>query len=530
MKKFLLLMLLSVATIAQAAWQPDNVQTTRIDALNSSQGLLRSVRTPDGQIVVTWVNLDLGVTTMSLQIFDADGTAKFADQGLTVNNRHSKSYFTTAGLALASNGDILMAFDDSRDDPNVVAESSDVFAYRYSQTGTSVWSADGIKMTQKKQHDDAQMIDFIMPDIVASGDNVYFTAIYVEYVEEKDEFENIETNTYYYFQVMCLNANGDVLSNEVFPLNYAFYKVCAAPEGDIYVVMTNDNLGFRVLRLGSDGTRAWANDADVEPESQLVGNSVMHFMSVDTVSDGSLYLTYTKPSYSAIYQVVRKVTPTGSCALSEKVVVNCLEYGWVNDAAMAIKHDSVLVLTSFGNDLNSNESDFHVIANMLSGGGSYLWADEKSCGVECAVNEGTSLSFDLVDVVPQQNGWVVVYGDRLSPLYEYKNYYVHKIDNDGNTIWKKRVLADNLIMVERSLQYDDNSIYLFFTQGMFGGDGLYVACIDIRDGSNVTALEESKSDGIRTDAPKKIIDHTGSVYILHNDKKYNLLGTDIERQ
>ena len=138
MKKFFTFVVMAVfaMTTALANWQPSDIEATKLDKEGANGQLqMKTLRTDDGKIILTWLRgeriSDVFSYQLHLQLFDGNGNAQFGDEGIIVCDKRTRTWTTDYGLALAPNGDILLAYTDIRNDPN--EENAETYLYRYNQ-------------------------------------------------------------------------------------------------------------------------------------------------------------------------------------------------------------------------------------------------------------------------------------------------------------------------------------------------------------------------------------------------------------
>ena len=190
---FVVMAVLAIGTM-MAEWHPSDIDAIHLDKENATgQVQMKTLRTPEGNIVLTWLRGELNDGVFSyqlhLQLFDIDGNAKFGDEGIIVCAQPTRSWTTDYAMTLADNGDILMAYTDVRNDPEeqVNAES---YLYRYTQEGEPVWGVDGIRFPSQKIHDTAFEVADDAPQICVSGNNIYAAVNHTEYYREEANEDN----------------------------------------------------------------------------------------------------------------------------------------------------------------------------------------------------------------------------------------------------------------------------------------------------------------------------------------------------
>lgn len=507
-----------VGMVAHAEWQPSDMNLFPIDAQTPGQSNLLSALTADGKLILSWARYT-NTNYLQLQVLDG-GIRQFPEGGLTLVEQPGRSYGSTNGMCLAADGDVLLTFEDSRGDTSA-EQQTDVYAYRFHQDGTAVWPAEGIKMPYHRQNSKSLLRNFETSNIIVSGDNIYVTAILQEIPDPDDPATADEgIYSYKYLQVMRLDADGTITADELYELNFPYYYAAAGPDGTLYVITTTNSYGFWAMRLGSDCRNMWAYKHTIEPISQFITNTVSSIQDSRLLSDGSLAFVYNRPAdyLNASLQVVNRLMPDGSCGVGESVYVNgAPEDGWSITLRMAADgNDRLWLANSWGNAFNNNTSDQFVMLNSMDKDGSYLWQGDNKYGIALACNPGSletqTRMYVLIGVIPQDNGCVVLYGETHDYRFSYADFYAHKVDRDGNTVWRKRILEDDLWISASRLQYDENNAYIFFSKGLFASDGLYTACIDITDEHNTTAIEDIDADNQTNNA---------------DNRRFNILGQPV---
>ena len=193
MKKLFTLVVMAVFAMGTvfANWQPSDTEAIRLDKEGAGgQVQMKTLRTDDGKIILTWLRGERTDNVFSyklhLQIFDVNGNEMFGDEGIIVCDKRTRTWTTDYALALASNGDILLAYTDIRNDPN--EENAETYIYRYNQQGQPVWPADGILFPAGRMHENALSVEDIAPQICVSVDNIFVAANHTEYyMEEANE-------------------------------------------------------------------------------------------------------------------------------------------------------------------------------------------------------------------------------------------------------------------------------------------------------------------------------------------------------
>lgn len=497
MKKFLSTLVMAFLTTCTtfARWQPDDKEYKVVGEENSyGQVLLKTLRTDNGEIVLTWLQPGEGLLYgdpdfgyfLHMQIFDKDGKPRFNPQGVIVSNKPTQTWTYDYDVKLASNGDIIMAYWDVRNDAEAKSKN-EIFLYRYDIEGKPVWSEDGIKVasveTRCKGND-------ISPCLAVSGDNIYLTYSHEETYKEESTEENWEPDPWQpdekmpdsievscaNYQLLRINDDGTPAwkANDV--KNLEMTTLYPAPDGDVYYAYFMDGYLLHTDRIDSDGNRKWTTLLEEDP---LLGEwgyvDVPEFISD---GNGGAVMTYRMLTEWAGYIVMNHIDAEGN---SLGKGYNFREYtdGDGDVSKAAYRGGKVFCQWAFTSDNN----EYQIYAGMLNLNGQPCWNGDKAYGFALESNDW---GFSPVKTIAQDNGWVIFYGNMQS--WAGANFMVVKLDDNGNTIWKKQIAEDDCEMNNMRIVNDDKYAYIFFTYENYDGTdtegGLRCMCIDITDKTN----------------------------------------------
>lgn len=482
-KLFTLVLMMMGAMTMMAQWQPSDMEATRLDKESvSGQVQMKTIRTDDGKIILTWLRWSEGLRYddpgsgyyLHLQLFDANGNPQFGDEGIIVSSQQTGSSTTDYGLALAENGDIIMAYTDARSSQTADREIWEVYLYRYDQQGNPVWDADGVRYFAPTT---AQEYNDMAPNVCVSGDNIYACMAHTEYTEAA---------TVSNYQLQCFDADGVPQwdDNMIFENSMLMLQPCV--DGDVYVLCDNVDKGLDALRLNAAGERVWADPVTID-EGPLASRFYFPKPECAVDADGGLMLTYRKLESFTGYQVVNHITADGQVLPQGGVMCHGSVDGDATDGILAMREDQTMVAWSQSLD---NENMY---VNKFSIDGDYMLPGDYFYGR--ALDSGSSWGYTPVKVIPQEDGWVVLYGNSTS--WNGANFMVVKLDDDGETVWSKQICEDDFKTNGLSVVYDENYAYVFYTQEdqyddnwnvIPGSGGMYVMCVDINPGN--TAIND----------------------------------------
>ena len=511
MKKILtvLAMVILTTTGALAQGKPSDTKYTIVctDSVYQ-QGSLKSLRTPQGNTVVTWTEWPDGMNYndpqsgyyLRMQVYDKDGKTKFPQGGIAISSRPTPSYITDYGLSLADNGDVVLAYFDSRNDEK--KQNCEMYAYRYTQDGQPVWSKEGICFAPQITHNRGSELN---PMVVASGDNIFFGCYHTEYYQVKADSTNWEPSPYYpdepmpdsitvefdNFQLQCMDAEGKFLweqpaifeSMNVFPY--------AAPAGNLYLVYANAGDGLDAQLINDKGENVWGKTVNVEKEP-LSGGMFFPTPVIESDGQGGLMFAYRRLLDWTGYIVINRLQSDGT-VYEEPINCNGTTDGDGTNPKMGIKNDRAVVAWQY------KTTKPGMMINELSLDGDYVWDGDSLLGYTVAENDQWGVIPQKV--IPQQNGWVLLYGDGQS--WNGANFYVEKIDDNGRRVWKKQIAENDFKSTGFAITYDERNAYIFYTCDMETGDdwetipgpgGLRLMVVDITDATNGIVTPSAMED------------------------------------
>lgn len=509
MKKIftLALMLLCVGTM-MANWQPSDTEATRLDAPGTSgQVQMKTIRTDDGKIILSWLRGERINNVFSyqlhLQVFDAQGNAMFGDEGIIVCDKRTRTWTTDYALTLAPNGDILLAYTDIRNDPT--EERAETYLYRYTQQGEPVWSADGILFPAGQLHENALSVEDIAPVMCVSGNNIYAAVNHTEYFMEKANEDNWTPSpwnpnmpdsvlvTESKWLIYNFNNDGTVANETPKENNSKILVMQPSAEGKIYLVYESKALGLEAQLLDADLTNAWGEPIVIEQRAISTGQYVA--TPITAVDDyGVLMLTYRVLSDFYGYQVINFLYPQGVFADDPVTLAGNID-GDAGPAAMGVKEDRALVAWEYA----YSASEYRMNVNVVDDNNFYCWEDDYMYGR--TLETTSSWGYKPVKVIPVEGGWVVLYGNCTS--WNGANFMVVMIGDEGETVWSKQICEDNFKSSGFSVVYDDKYAYIFYTQepdyGKDGDGGMFVMCVAITDSMDAISNIDNSDEVVSTE-------------------------------
>ena len=508
-QRFLTLLLCVSATLtAMAQWQPsDNDRKTVATLTEDASCVFTSpinIQTDDGKTICVYQKsstkdpdtdeeYEKARFLLYYQVYDVDGNPTLPGEGVCVSKRPTDSVASgQLSAALAWNGDILMTFTDQREfDDDTQAYMDKVYLYRYTQTGESVWSNDGVQLPDMRiGMGHPQKRFFKDPMVCVSGDNIYLSSNYEETVGL--------TDTKYYYGISCMDQSGNILSSDIQQSPTLFCTMSPAPDGTVYLIVPNhvNNVeyqcyGLSAMRIGPDCQNMWADVVTLEPENvaDMEETEQGVFAKIDdfkryTYWDGSLLMLYyvEDPPTGARQLHFNRMWPDGtvlerSVETGDSLALN-KNYDWVIEDGTVTTFESRVY--EYGQIFTDN---CHLWMNRLSVDGTPLWEDRAGRSVMMKEDH----IYNIIGTSTKDGIYYVLYyvelPDPKAATEPHSQCYVEAYDANGTPLWHRPVL-DGAAMYGVNVCYKDYMIKPIYVQGDDDNqEGLMMAFIDPTDDS-----------------------------------------------
>lgn len=512
----LITVLVLSASAAQAQWVPDDKAYTVVgkDSIYGQSGL-KTLRTDDGKIVLTWLNHPTDVSYkdpnygyhLYMQTFDKDGHSLLGKEGKVIVGRSTRSWYTDYSLEMAPDGNILISYSDTRYDPD--KQNVGNYLYCYTTEGEPVWSEDGIVAAAVFPTLYGHTYSSLCPLVCVSGKNIYGTIVANDDYKVKADSTNWQPSPWFpdeempdsidvhdaNFQVMRYNADGTYAWANTKTINTGSAWAYSGPDGGLYIVYVNGGYGLSAILIDQDGNDVWKEPVSVVKET--IGTS--SYTTPPTVvpdDNGGLMLIYRVLKNYGGYIACNHITRDGK-VYEESLLANGTTDGDSNLPAIAVNGERAFVAFNYKDETSTS----NLWINQLDIDGDYTWEGDSLLGYSLDNNESWGLK--PVKIIPQSDGWVLLYGNLQS--WNGANFYISKIDFEGKELWRKQIAESDFKSSGFSVVNDDKYVYIFYTCDMEIGDdweqipgegGMRVMCVDI---SNVeTGINSLNSNPTKT--------------------------------
>ena len=504
------------STTMKAQWTPSDTDYKQL----SEEGIygqrkLKVKQAKDGKTVLTWIiyNSAKPAYELHMQVLDADGKPRLGKDGVIISDKPTLTSYPAYEIDIAANGDLLATYQDIRNED----EKRQVYVYRYNMDGEPVWSADGIAFESQPINPESD-VETSAEDtdcaLCCHGDYVFVGCLRQE-TKEITGTEVAESQ----WQVRAFDAQGKPTTTEPIRLRSTILKLMPAPDGDVYGIYDTPYYNVMAQRWNATLTNQWA-DGPVEVDWDPLNKDITYKPSIlfNSTDDGGVAMTYNKAKDNNNTTVYNYLSPEGK-------VISSSDAPTIGDI-MGVRVDNFIMGTYDQTSLIAWEADYdteclHV--NAINTNGTRKWAEDVK------IDENNSwMGFQLVDIVPQKDGWILIYGKVIKYTSDILcNYYVEKIGLDGTIAWTKQIFEDNFGMTESAVTYDEQYIHLLFTQNIDNSrpKGLFVLTIDMPDATPIDKVVATRHtvtgwislDGLRYEgrpAAKGVYVRNGKKFVI----------------
>lgn len=454
MKRFTLICAAMAAAItASAQWNTDKnpVQIGNATKTNSPQAVL----TEDGKMYVSWrssarVGNALCYSFPHLQLLDKDGKVMFGESGLDVATHKSSSWNSAYTLAVTPDGSAIQSNADAR---SIEAEDLDVYNnftpvwYKISQDQEFQWGIDGLALTDR--------INSPFTDTYVIGNDVWI-------MDRTSEYGEVNyTNR--------VNEDGTLGFTE----SQKIFGQLVPSEGTDFICINSGSDGPEAQRYSRDGKAVWSEP--VTFATQGYGGHNLHPYTIGADGKGGAFVSWVRFMGQFGHMVcAQHIDKDGSPTFGlDAMDVYAVEEGDHDYEKMGVDTKNGRALVTWA--IQQGGGTYDLRAQLFNEEGDRLFGDN---GKIIATKDGdmAGWAYNNFGVQPVGDGdWLVCYADVTG--WEQLNFFVERIDKDGNQVWKQQIGENGQFDDVNFLKGDGCSYVVFKTKNEDGYSILKVARI-----------------------------------------------------
>ena len=420
MKKniFLLCCVLMMGTKLFGQWTSNPMQNTIVqDSSGTEQATPLIASLPDGRTYISWFDMYNGQYQLKMQLLNAEGYKQWAGSGLVVSNHPQNSALFRYDLKTDKEGNAIVAFQDER------TGSLEVVAYKVSPSGSMLWGADGVLLTDSLATDGG-----LSPNIGVTNNNEAIISW------------NASSGSAKWVSFQKILPNGNIGWNALHRVKDNVKKYSRAvfvPAGlsdfiMMYVEETGNFPGVTCTmfaqRYDSGGNPVWAAPSKVSTKTI----SFFFFPRIKTDPNGGFYLAFT-------------TAHPLSASLNDVYVQHMDGNGLVWTPTGTEAGDSLCQKLTGGFDVDASTGTLWVVMQMLDGAQSQSGISVQSfdaSGNKLLGNNGTTVlpissSYYLPSSITSTNdGFIIVY---TQGGFGAELMYALKVNSNGIPMWANPV-------------------------------------------------------------------------------------------
>ena len=504
-RTFLTLFCAAMMLPAAANWTPGDYGQAILDSVGKPDSMFYSdpvmIRKADGTTLIAYesrglhINPKTGQKTaesmyyLHYQKLDKDGNKMFPGHGIYISSQPNlNATFSEVKMDTLPSGNVVFDYADIRrtsgetSELTFVGDGLKAYAYCYTQDGEPVWSPDGVQLPMYKHDSAALGRAYMGQQIGVSGDYIYFGSVILEQVNEWVDTAYVGM-FHYYRELVCMDKDGNILAQRVdsaYPsINFAFSP---APNGDMYMIYVREDVGYNAERLGPDLNNKWPDavrveDYDVIRHEGLVNQSHTPDEMV-TLSDSSVALVYYAfPDILRSFLVYNRLYPDGN-VLGHVIIGDTL--GQHEEHACIFEGDTLTVFSCQSHDIQSLRTEYYLYLNSIKLDGTKLHP-ETPYGYW--LNMDNYLDPKLIGAVKAGGNYHLLTSE-LDRFYGTTQAYCYTVTPNGEKVGRKPILG-TFKMANRAFYSEGNLAQILFTMNENGVGGLWNACIDVTDDTNI---------------------------------------------
>ncbi len=461
MKRLTVVLILLIAMASMAfAWPADPNVNLPVGVATGDQAVPHIAETSDGGCYVTWFDNRSGNYDIYMQRLNSAGEIQWAENGISVSSQTQNSWVADFCVTVDNNDNAIVAFSDVRNGPD-----TDIYAYCISPTGTFLWGADGVTLS------DAAGDEYEPQIIVLEDDSVIFSWL--------------ETETTKVI-IRKLNSEGVVVwdpANITLESEFGMsYTRLAKAEGSNFIVLFEWKQGtgmwaelhLYAQKYDTDGAAQW----DAGHVGVYTSNGISLWSNPEIIYDlaGGCYVGwYDSRGGMDHHAFVQHVTSAGSVAWDAAGVQLSTQVGEFQFQPSMVA-DSTGVCAFF-HTTSTNQDMWGVSGQLINAGGARGWSDIAHRYIELG-----NVELGFVNAYPCENNFIVTYfGDGSANSF----VKAFKADNTGGLVW-----GENHVTMSSLASSKDDLI------GVVNSNNQVISIwADQRNGNSDIYLQNINSDG-----------------------------------
>lgn len=262
------------ATEAQPQWSNNDAVNTTICNAAGDQATPKIASTSDGGCYIMWFDNRIPNYAVYLQKLDAAGVELFTPQGILISNNAQNTSLQDFNIDVDASDNAVIVFTDRRNGAQL-----NPFAYLISPTGTFLWGANGVSLT------DSTSLSQNIPVVTATSDGNYVFAWTISTTPNRIALQKLNSAGVPQWGASPIKLRGSGTEN------FSFARLVKSNAGSVIMswdnwignITTTSTVKIFIQKFSSTGTNLWSSPQDtVQNLGRCAGISFIQ----NLVSDG----------------------------------------------------------------------------------------------------------------------------------------------------------------------------------------------------------------------------------------------------
>jgi hypothetical protein len=451
--------------MALSQWSNNAGVNNPINTMSGEQAIPKIATCPNGNSYIASFSAENGNYNVRMQLVDAQGNNIWATDGILISDNPQMSWLTDWDMTADNANHAILTWQDIRNGGN-----NNVVAYRISPTGSFVWGADGIALSNSTAFNASPKVT-----VTSAGNAVFAWSADDVIIMQKVS----PTGS------LLWGSNGITLGTS--GITFSWPQLIPVGSDDVILKYFQDTGTFPSLtrniyaqRYDTDGDPVWSSPTVVTNMGGIVAwTQVLPFENDG--SDG-FYIAWHDQRYgpsspSKVY--VHHINSSGQAVFTANGVEVSSSSYMLNEAKLARPAGSSSIYVFYDEIEPMYQSDWGISGQKISSAGAKLWGANGIAiipvsGVQTYIEEARRSPADMVVFYEE-------YVDNVNIVLK-----ATRIDTDGNSLWPSGIVDISSVVSSKVHpvvnEFQNNQWILSWEDDRNGNSDIYAQNIQL-DGS-----------------------------------------------
>ncbi|MCK5050667.1 MAG: T9SS type A sorting domain-containing protein [Candidatus Cloacimonetes bacterium] len=414
MKKqlFIFILILCYSALIYAEWSSDPGVNNAICDLNGEQAIPKVVTSSVGDTYIGWFSNDSGNYDVRLQRLDQLGNELWEQDGIIVSDNPAMSWLTDWDMTVDDNNHAILTFQDIRN-----AGNNNIYAYRVSPDGTSVWGEDGLELSNSGAFD-------VSPKVCVTSTGNIVVTWQADYVIIMQKIAPDGT--------LLWGDNGITMSCAD---TYSWPQPIAVEDDNILLKFFHDTgpsyaptRHCYMQKYDSDGIAVWDEDIVVSNAGGI--SAWTQVFNIISDEDNGCFITWhdSRGGGTISYPFVQHVNSDGSVVFTANGIQLSAEADRQNFYPESVYNAVNEELITYWFQTNGNQNNYGITGQKLDANGDLQWGANGNNLINIS-----PLYVQLIAVRAASDDLIIFYEEYTDATNAYVKAI--KLDTDGNYSW-----------------------------------------------------------------------------------------------